>query len=440
MAVAVTRLETLSPAQARRIALAAQGLDRPRAAGGPSAAQLLRAIARLGLLQLDSVSVVVRAHYMPLFSRLGPYDRTLLDRLAAHDGVPAVPRRRRLFEYWAHEASLLPIELQPLLRWRMARAEQGLGTWSGLTRWARANPHAVERALREVEARGRIGVSELSGAGSRSGSWWGWSDGKAALEWLFWTCRLTAAGRRGFERLYDLPERVLPAEVRNLPTPDEADAQRRLLQHAAEALGIATDSDLRDYFRLPVAGFRQRLAELVEEGLLRPVRVEGWRQPAWLSVTARLPRRAEGRALLAPFDPLVWERDRTERLFGFRYRIEIYTPAGKRQYGYYVLPFLMGDQLAARVDVKTDRSMGRLLVRAAHAEPLVRQAEVAAALAAELRLMAGWLGLERVEVEAKGDLAPALVACDGMSAALVGALDDEPAVLDPGDADPGAAG
>ena len=440
MAVAVTRLETLSPAQARRIALAAQGLDRPRAAGGPSAAQLLRAIARLGLLQLDSVSVVVRAHYMPLFSRLGPYDRTLLDRLAAHDGVPAVPRRRRLFEYWAHEASLLPIELQPLLRWRMARAEQGLGTWSGLTRWARANPHAVERALREVEARGRIGVSELSGAGSRSGSWWGWSDGKAALEWLFWTGRLTAAGRRGFERLYDLPQRVIPEAILALPTPEPAEAHRALMRFAAQALGVATQADLRDYFRLPVAAARQALAELVEAGELRPVEVEGWRPAAYLSATAKLPRRATGRALLAPFDPLIWERDRTERLFGFHYRIEIYTPADKRRHGYYVLPFLMGDRLVARVDLKSDRAGGRLLVRAAHAEDWADKPATAAALAEELRTMAGWLGLERVEVEPKGDLAPALLDVSGFRRAALDTLDDEPAVLDPGDADEGIDG
>jgi uncharacterized protein YcaQ len=400
---------------------------------------MLRTIGRLGLLQLDSVSVLVRAHYLPLFSRLGTYDRDLLDRAAAHDGLALPPRRRRLFEYWAHEASLLPVELQPLLRWRMAQAERGLGTWAGLARWARNSREVIERARAEVEARGRLGVSDLSDAGARSGSWWGWSDGKAALEWLFWTGRLTAAGRRGFERIYDLPERVLPAAIRQLPTPDEAEAQRDLLRLAAQALGIATEADLRDYFRLPVTAARHRLAELVEAGWLRPVAVEGWRQPAFLAPTARLPRRATGRALLAPFDPLIWERGRTERLFGFRYRLEIYTPAGRRQHGYYVLPFLMGDRLVARVDLKSDRPLGRLVVRAAHVESDAATAAVAAALAEELALLAAWLGLERVEVEPKGDLAGALVGCSGLRAAVLDGLDDEPAVLDPGDADPGTA-
>jgi uncharacterized protein YcaQ len=437
--MALTAVDRLSAAQARRIALAAQGLDRPRPAGPPTAATLLRAIGRLGALQLDSVSVLVRAHYLPLFARLGAYDRDLLDRVAAHDGTALPPRRRRLFEYWAHEASLLPVELQPLLRWRMAQAERGLGTWSGLARWAKANPDAIERARAEVEARGRLGVSDLSDAGVRSGSWWGWSDGKAALEWLFWTGRLTAAGRRGFERLYDLPERVLPQAIRALPTPDEAEAQRSLLRLAADALGVATEADLRDYFRLPAAAARHCLAELVEAQWLRPVAVEGWRQPAFLGPTARLPRRATGRALLAPFDPLIWERSRTERLFGFRYRLEIYTPADRRQHGYYVLPFLMGDRLVARVDLKSDRALGRLVVRAAHVEPGAATAEVAAALAEELALMAAWLGLERVEVEPKGDLATNLVGCSGLSLSVLGGLDDEPAVLDAGDADPGAA-
>lgn len=434
------RGDTLSRAEARRMALAAQGLAGPRPAGPPGGAAILRAIGRLGLLQLDSVSVLARAHYLPLFSRLGAYDRAWLDRAAAHDGRVLPPRRRRLFEYWAHEASLLPVETQPLLRWRMERARRGEGTWSGLARWAREHPETIERTFEEVAARGRTGVSELAEAGLRSGSWWGWNDGKAALEWLFWTGRLTAAGRRGFERLYDLPERVLPEAIRALPTPEPEEAHRQLLRIAADALGVATSADLRDYFRLPLAASQRALAELVEAGGLRPVRVEGWRQQAYLAPTARLPRRARARALLAPFDPLVWERDRTERLFGFRYRIEIYTPAEKRQHGYYVLPFLMDERLAARVDLKSDRPSGRLLVRAAHGEPVIDTSATAAALAEELRLMAGWLGLERVEVEPKGDLAPALLACSGLRPAVAGGLDDEPVVVDPGDPDPGADG
>ncbi|HMR30022.1 MAG TPA: winged helix-turn-helix domain-containing protein [Geminicoccaceae bacterium] len=432
--------EALSLVQARRIALAAQGLAGPRPAAPPGSAVLLRMIGRLGLLQLDSVSVLARAHYLPLFSRLGSYDRGWLDRAAAHDGRVLAPRRRRLFEYWAHEASLLPVEAQPLLRWRMERAMRGEGTWSGLARWARDNPQTVERVFREVEERGRLGVSELAEAGRRSGSWWGWNDGKAALEWLFWTGRLTASGRRGFERIYDLPERVLPEAVRALPTPEPGEAHRRLLRIAADALGVATASDLRDYFRLPLATSQRALAEIVEAGELRPVRVEGWRQQAYLAPSARLPRRATARALLAPFDPLVWERDRTERLFGFRYRIEIYTPASKRQHGYYVLPFLMGERLAARVDLKSERSAGRLLVRAAHGEPSIDRSTTAEALALELGLMAGWLGLGRVEVETRGDLAPDLLACSGIRPAVASALDDEPVVVDADDLDEGAGG
>jgi uncharacterized protein YcaQ len=360
---------------------------------------LRRQIRALGLVQLDSVSVLVRAHYLPLFSRLGAYDRTTLDRLAAHDGRPVAPAKRQLFEYWAHEASLLPVAMQPRLRWRMQRAASGEGVWSGLARWARDNRTAIQEVLRQVTDRGAIGVSELTERGPRRGSWWGWSDGKAALEWLFWTGQLTAARRRGFERVYDRPERVLPNDVLGTPTPDEADAHRSLLSHAAGALGVATEADLRDYFRLPVAAARARIPELVEAGLVRPVMVEGWRQTAYLAAGAQLPRRAAGQALLAPFDPLVWDRSRTERLFGLRYRIEIYTPAERRQHGYYVLPFLLGDRLAARVDLKSDRAGGRLIVRAMHLEASDPSGEIADALAEELGRMATWLGLSEVVAE-----------------------------------------
>lgn len=405
------RSDTLSAREARRLALAAQGLARPVPPATPDAAALRRAIRRLGLLQLDSVNVLARAHYLPLFARLGAYDQGVLDRLACHDGRPTPRRGRRLFEYWAHEASLLPVELQPHLRWRMARAERGEGLWSGVAAFARERPEIVARVLAEVVARGPLGVSELAEPGSRSGGWWGWNHGKTALEWLFWTGRLTTAGRRGaFERLYDLPERVLPPDVLAAPTPAPEDAQRALLRRAAAALGVATEADLRDYYRLPVAETRARLAELAEAGELRPVAVEGWRQPAFLVPGLAVPRRAEARALLAPFDPLVWERARAERLFGFRYRIEIYTPAARRRFGYYVLPFLMGERLVGRVDLKADRQAGALRARAAHAEAGVDPGPTAAALAAELARMAAWLGLERVAVEPGGDLAPHLAA------------------------------
>ncbi len=360
--------------------------------------------------------MLVRAHYLPLFSRLGPYDRALLDRLAAHDGLAQPPGKRRLFEYWAHEASLLPVELQPLLRWRMARAERGEGIWGHIAETARDRPDLVARVLDEIGARGPLSGSSIEGGGARASAWWGWTDTKNALEWLFWTGRLTAAGRRGFERLYDLTERVLPRPVLAAPTPDEPEAHRQLLLHAATALGIAAAADLRDYFRLPATGIAARLAELVEAGALLPTRVEGWRQDAFLSVAATLPRRATGRALLAPFDPLIWERARTERLFGFTYRLEIYTPVARRRHGYYVLPFLLGDELVARVDLKADRATSRLLVRAAHVEATAHPGGVAEALSAELLLMAGWLGLERVEIEDRGDLASALRAAQGLHA------------------------
>ena len=385
------RPETLTAATARRVALAAQGFGRPRPALPPTASQAMRMIDRLGLLQIDSVSAVVRSHYLPLFSRLGPYPSGMLDQLA-YDG-----RRRKLFEYWGHEASLLPVRLQPMLRWRMARAAAGQGTYGQLARFARDRRGYVDAVLAEIRTRGPLAAGDLAEASRGQGGWWGWSDGKTALEFLFWAGAVTTATRRGFERLYDLPERVLPKPVLALPTPDVADAQRALLLHAAQALGVATLRDLRDYFRLGVADVPDRLAELVEAGALLAVSVEGWAQPAFLDPAARLPRRIDARALLSPFDSLVFERARTERLFGFRYRLEIYTPAHKRTHGYYVLPFLLGDRLVARVDLRSDRAAGCLRVLATHVEPGADARSVAGPLAEELRLMAGWLGLDRVE-------------------------------------------
>jgi hypothetical protein len=383
------RRDSLSAAQARRIALAAQGFGGPRA-GGAADAALLRQIARLGLLQIDSVSAVVRSHYLPVFSRLGPYPRESLDRFA-YDG-----RQRRLFEYWGHEASLLPVAAQPLLRWRMERARAGVGVYAGIAKFAREQAGFVAAVLAEIRSRGPLTAGELADGGRGAGGWWGWSQGKLALEYLFWAGLVTTGTRRGFERVYDLPERALPRSVVAAPTPDPATAQRELLRRAARALGVATAADLRDYYRLDAADARARLAELAEEGALLPVTVEGWRQPAWLDAGARLPRRIEARALLSPFDSLVWERARTERLFGFRYRLEIYTPAHRRIHGYYVLPFLHGDRLAARVDLRSDRRTGCLRVLATHHEAGAERDSTDAALVQELRLLAGWLGLERV--------------------------------------------
>ncbi len=396
-------MDRLTAAEARRIALAAQGFAEPKASGEAGTRAVNRALDRLGLLQIDSVSAVVRAHYMPLFSRLGPYDRLRLERAAWG-------RPRALFEYWAHEASLLPLDLQPLLRWRMARAAAGVGIYEGVARFARERPDLVEAVFERVRREGALAASSLEGPRG-AGGWWGWSDGKHALEYLFWAGRLTTATRRGFERVYDLPERVLPRAVLERPTPTEADAHRDLLRLSARALGIATAGDLRDYFRLAPDDVRPRLPELVEAGDLVPVEVEGWGKPAFLAAGARRPRRVEARALLSPFDPLVFERSRAERLFGFRYRIEIYTPAHKRTHGYYVLPFLHRDRLAARVDLKADRAAGVLRVLSAHAEPHAPP-DTAAVLRAELASLAGWLGLARVAVAPAGDFGPALAAAD----------------------------
>jgi uncharacterized protein len=391
--------EKISLKQARRIALAAQGFADPRPSGPIAWRQMNKMLSRIGLLQIDSVSVVVRAHYMPLFSRLGPYPRDLLDKAANS-------KKRALFEYWAHEASFLPVETFPLMRWRMQRAERHEEMYTGLAKWAQRNTQLIDDIYGEVVARGPIAASDIDGA-KGSGGWWGWSDEKHAFEWLFWAGRITTASRRGFERLYDLPERVLPASIYKATVPEPADAHRELLRISARALGIATIGDLRDYFRLSPADVKGRVEELVESGELLPVRVEGWSQQAFLHTGARMPRKVEARALLAPFDPVVWERSRAERLFGFRYRIEIYTPAAKRQYGYYVLPFLLGDTIAARIDLKADRPAGVLRVQAAYAEPGA-PAHTAEELAQELRLMAQWLELERIEVVPAGDLAPAL--------------------------------
>ncbi|HEY6633037.1 MAG TPA: winged helix-turn-helix domain-containing protein [Rhizobiaceae bacterium] len=394
--------EKLSLHMARRIALAAQGFAEPRPTGPIDRRHLNRVLARLGLLQIDSVSAVVRAHYMPLFSRLGPYPMSLVDDAASGW------KRRRLFEYWAHEASLLPVEAWPLMTWRMerARANDDMEIYKGLALWAEGKRGLIDDIFAEVKARGPIAASAIDGAKGKGG-WWGWSDEKHAFEWLFWAGLITTHSRRGFERLYDLPERVIPPDIFNAPAPKPEDAHRELLRMSARALGVATYGDLRDYYRLSPGDVKGRLEELVEAGELLPVAVEGWKQPAYLHAGARMPRKVHARALLAPFDPLVFERSRAERLFDFFYRIEIYTPAEKRQYGYYVLPFLLGDTIVARADVKADRPAGVLRVLATYSHPGAPP-DTAAELLEEFGLMQSWLGLERIEVVPKGDLGPAL--------------------------------
>ena len=385
----------LSRAHARRIALAAQGFADPLPRGPVDGRLLRRVLARTGLLQIDSVNVVVRAHFMPPFSRLGAYDPALLERAA-------YGRDRWLFEYWGHEASLLPVELYPLMRWRMERAKRGEGTWKHVAEVIRNKPDLLARILDTIAERGPSSANAFDGArvlrqaSDGRGSWWGWSDTKRALEALFWSGQITTAYRKGFERVYDLTERVLPRAVLAMPAVAEPDAQRELVRIAARALGIAAERDLRDYFRLDLAGARARVAELVEAGELHPVTVEGLKGTRFLARGARMPRSVQARALLSPFDPVVWERARTRELFDFDYRIEIYTPAHKRVHGYYVLPFLLGDALVARVDLKHDRQADVLRVLATHVEPGIARRDVMPELRDELTLMAEWLGAGRV--------------------------------------------
>jgi uncharacterized protein len=390
----VTKAVKLSLAEARRIALAAQGFGslRPKSV---TAARWLKTVDQLSLHQIDSVNVLVRAHYLPAFSRLGPYDRSLIDTAAWGS-----PKKRRLFEYWAHEASLLPLPLHPLLRWRMACADRGEAGWKGLRTFARERRVEAEALLNRIRNEGPRAASDLEEKRGRSG-WWEWGDAKQALEWLFWAGHLTTQTRRGsFERVYDLTERVIPAEILALPTPDERAAQRILIDRAAQALGIATAQDLRDYFRLGPKQARQAIESLVEAAVLQPVEVPGWAHLAYLHSEARRPRRISARALLAPFDPLVWERSRALRLFDFHYRIEIYTPADKRQHGYYVLPFLLGDRLVARLDLKADRQSGRLLVHAVHLETYA-PLDAMDAISDELGVLANWLGLVKIVLPSK---------------------------------------
>lgn len=395
--------DVISLKQARRIALTAQGLSghqpEPKATRWTT---LGKAIDDLNLLQIDSVNVLSRSHYLPLFSRLGSYDRDVLDRHTLAD------RKRKCFEYWAHEASFLPHRFQPLLRWRMDDARNGQGLYKGLTQFAKEKPQVLEQTLQKIRQEGPLRPRDFGQPAVRSGEWWGWNEHKTALEYLFWTGDVTTARRDGFERVYDVPERVLPDEALNAPTPDRTDAMRQLARQSARALGIATETDIRDYFRLPLKCARQAVQELVEAGDIAPVQVEDWTRPAFIWKDARPARKFARATVLSPFDPLVWNRDRAHRLFGFHYRIEIYTPAPKRQFGYYVLPILAGEDLVGRLCMKADRQASTLRINAAWHETDVAPGPVAEAISPTLEQMAGWLGLERVEVAPRGNLAKAL--------------------------------
>jgi uncharacterized protein YcaQ len=396
--------DTVSPAAARRIALAAQGFGRAR----PDAVgtrQLNLAIQRLGLLQLDSVNVLERSHYLPVFARLGAYDKTLLDKLT-------FARRGPYREYWAHEAALIPLDDWPLFRFRMqdyrdyfARAgDPWLAAHADTLAWLRA----------ELAEKGPLPASKIErdAAAPRRGSWWEWDEVKRGLERMFRVGEVVSAGRTGFERTYALPEQVMPVEVLEREVPRE-DAVHALMERSARAHGIGTLSDLADYYRLKTADAKPALARLVDEGTVREVTVPGWRKAAYLHRDARIPRRIEATALLSPFDPVVWERERALRIFGFHYRIEIYTPAPKRVYGYYTLPVLVDDALVGRIDLKNDRQRGVLRVQSAWREEGVADA-VAERIVPALWELAAWQGLGELEVVDRGDLARAVAAEAGV--------------------------
>src|SRR4051794_7431446 len=391
-------MESMSVAQARRTALADQGfLDKPHAE--PTMRTFQRTLERTGVLQVDSVNVLQRAHYMPLYSRMGPYDVDLLRRAAEQ-------RPRRVVEYWAHVQAFMPVELWPVMQHRMDDHRAKPGKW-GLVA---ANDDLERNLLAEVRDRGASTARDLDdGLPRAKDSWgWNWSETRRMLDYLFTVGDLAIAGRNSqFEILYDLPERVIPPAVLARPVLTREEAALELVRRAARSHGVATVQDLRDYYRMPVDDTAVAVATLVEEGELLPVAVAGWRRAAYVHRDARLPRRVAARALLSPFDPVVWERARTEALFDFHYRIEIYVPAEKRVHGYYVLPFLLGDRIVARVDLKADRRGGVLQVHAAYAEPGAG-ADTAAELAAELRSLAAWLGLADILIGSRGDLSASL--------------------------------
>jgi uncharacterized protein YcaQ len=384
----------ISAAQARRIALGAQGFADKRPSGRVDRRHLRKVLDRMGLIQIDSVNVLVRSQELPLFARLGSHPRSLI-----HDATAA----GELFEYWVHEASHVPTDHHHLYRWSMESPRM----WRSLERLQRERPGFLDEVERFVTDQGPIAAGDLSQRQGPKGSWWDWDDGKVALEVLFHQGRVSARRRpNDFARLYDITERVIPAEILARPALPERDARKELLLLAARSHGVGTVTDLADYHRHKHC--KPLVAELVEEGRLIEVDVEGWKQPAYMHPDAKLPRRITACALLSPFDPVVWNRSRTLRLFGFHYRIEIYVPKPKRQYGYYVLPILLGDQLVGRIDLKTDRATRTLLVQSAWRELGVPEMEVAELIVAELMAMAGWLGLERIEVARRGDLSDAL--------------------------------
>lgn len=392
--------DQLSIGEARRIALGAQGFAGPRPSSAVTQRHVAGVFSTVGVIQIDSVNVLVRSQELPLFARLGPHKRT---------AIADATKRGKIFEYWAHEAAHIPVELQPLFRWKMDAARRGDSTHWGLSTFYASNKSFVEKIFRRVVTDGPLGARELSVRKGPKGTWWDWDESKTALEYLFWTGRVMSRARGSdFARIYDIPERVLPTSVLAVPTPSEHDARKELVRRAATSMGIATAFDLADYFRQKLAIVRPLINELVEDGVLRVVGVEGWEQSAYLDSSARLPRSINTRALLSPFDSLVWCRPRNERLFNFHYRIEIYTPQQKRIYGYYVLPFMLNGELVGRVDVKAQRAERTLKVYGAFAETGADRGDVAQHLSTELAEMAEWLDLDDVTVDRRGNLSASL--------------------------------
>ena len=379
------RFDSLSIADARRIALAAQGFDTARPQTKATQRHVDALISRLGVIQIDSVNVLVRSQELPLFARLGNHDR---------NAIPKATEAQKLFEYWGHEAAHLPVDLHPLFRWKMDAARTGKVTHWGLTSFYEENKAFVKRTLKHVASNGPTTSRELSTRTEKKGTWWDWDEAKVALEYLFLTGELMSRGRGSdFARIYDTPERVLPQRIIDAATPSEHDARKQLLVRSAIAQGVATASDLADYYRQKLVTVKPLIAELVEEGELREVAVNGWTEKAFVHRNTKLPKQLHATALLSPFDSLVWCRPRNERLFNFHYRIEIYTPKEKRKFGYYVLPFMMNGEMVGRVDLKADRANSKLLVHSVHTEKDVKRSSINDALNTELRAMATWLGL-----------------------------------------------
>ena len=379
------RLDELTIVEARSLALAAQGFDKPRSKSKSSTADAVEVIKKLGVIQIDSVNVLVRSQELPLFARLGDHDRNAINKATAQS---------KIFEYWGHEAAILPVEIQPLFRWKMNAARTGKIKHWGLTSFYADNKAFVKRILKHVEANGPVTARELSTRTTKKSSWWDWDEAKTALEYLFLTGQLMSCGRGSdFARIYDITERVLPSKILDTPTPTENEARKQLLVRAAKAQGVATLTDLADYYRQKTAVIKPLVNELVEQGDLREVTVDTWVEKAFVHQSAKPPKKLYATALLSPFDSLVWCRPRNERLFDFHYRIEIYTPKEKRKFGYYVLPFMMNGELVGRVDLKADRANSKLLVQSVHTEKGIKRASISGALTDELRALANWLDL-----------------------------------------------